>query len=61
MRLIDRAVDIGDVVNERSVCARLKNICDFRQIARRLLLFHVAQRAGEFVERFELHIRQIHE
>ena len=58
MRLI-AIVDTGDVVNERSVCARLKSICDFRKFTRRLLLFHVAQRAGEFVERGELIIRQI--
>ena len=56
-----QVVDMGDVINERSVCARLKSICDFRKFTRRLLLFHVAQRAGEFVECFELIIRQIHE
>ena len=61
MRLIDRAVDIGDVVNERSVCARLKSTVDFRKITRRLLLLRLGQRLREFVERFELHIRQIHE
>ena len=44
--------------NERSVCARLKSICDF-QFTRRLLLFHVAQRPREFVERVELIIGQI--
>ena len=55
------AFDTGDVVNERSVCARLKSTFDFRKITRRLLLLRLAQRAGEFVERFELHIRQIHE
>ena len=56
-----QVVDMGDVVNERSVCARLKSICDFRKFTRRLLLFHAAQRPREFVERFELIIRQIHE
>ena len=56
-----QVVDMGDVVNERSVCARLKSICDFRKITRRLLLFRLGQRPREFVECFELHIRQIHE
>jgi len=54
-----QVVDMGDVINERSVCARLKSICDFRKFTRRLLLLHVAQRLREFVERFELIIGQI--